>query len=94
MRTKNVILLFLALLLAIAPLGLKQGAEFAGADGKAEEIITQTQPGYEPWLDSFWEPPSTEVESLLFALQAALGAGFIGYFLGFWKAKKDTARGS
>jgi len=28
------------------------------------------------------EPPSNEIGSLLFALQAALGAGFIGYWLG------------
>jgi cobalt/nickel transport protein len=29
-----------------------------------------------------WKPPSPEIESLLFALQAALGAGVIGYVVG------------
>jgi cobalt/nickel transport protein len=29
-----------------------------------------------------WKPPSDEVESLLFSLQAALGAGFLGYVIG------------
>ena len=35
-----------------------------------------------------WEPPSGEIESLLFALQAAIGAGFIGYYVG----KKQNAK--
>ncbi len=29
-----------------------------------------------------WEPPSPEIESLLFAVQAALGAGVLGYYFG------------
>ena len=33
------------------------------------------------------EPPSGEIESLLFALQAAIGAVIIGYFFGYWRGK-------
>ncbi len=88
MRAKNIILIVLVILLAVIPLWVKGNAEFGGADGMAEEAITQTQPDYEPWFTSLWEPPSGEIESLLFALQAALGAGFIGYFLGYMKARK------
>ncbi len=29
-----------------------------------------------------WEPPSGEIESLLFALQAAIGAGLVGFYFG------------
>jgi cobalt/nickel transport protein len=32
-------------------------------------------------------PPSGEIGSLLFALQAALGAGFIGYWYGCSKTR-------
>ncbi|NLN22191.1 MAG: cobalt ABC transporter substrate-binding protein CbiN, partial [Syntrophomonadaceae bacterium] len=39
-----------------------------------------------------WEPPSGEIESLLFALQAAIGAGFIGYYLGFVKGRKESEK--
>ncbi len=46
---------------------------------------------YEPWFSNIWEPPSGEIESMLFALQAALGAGFIGYFFGRL-AQKNAAR--
>ena len=38
-------------------------------------MITQAHPNYKPWFRSIWQPPGGEIESLLFALQAALGAG-------------------
>jgi len=79
----NIILLLLVALLAVFPLYLVKDSEFGGADGAAEEMITEINPEYEPWFSSFWEPPGGETESLLFALQAALGAGFIGYYVGY-----------
>lgn len=88
MKVKNAVLIVLVVLLTVFPLWLKSGAEFGGADGMAEEVIVQTHPDYEPWFNSLWEPPSGEIESLLFALQAAIGAGFIGYYLGRMKAGK------
>jgi cobalt/nickel transport protein len=33
-----------------------------------------------------WMPPSPEIESLLFALQASIGSIIIGYFLGYYRA--------
>lgn len=82
MKARNVILIVLTALLAVIPLWMNSGAEFGGADGQAEEAIIEIRPDYEPWFGSLWEPPSREIEGLLFALQAAIGAGFIGYFLG------------
>ncbi|MEW8987498.1 MAG: energy-coupling factor ABC transporter substrate-binding protein [Bacillus sp. (in: firmicutes)] len=85
---KNFILLLFVILLAIVPLFLLQGAEFDGADGQAEEAIAEIAPDYEPWFSSFWQPPSGEIESLLFSLQAAIGAIIIGYVMGFSSARK------
>ncbi|MCC4771520.1 energy-coupling factor ABC transporter substrate-binding protein [Methanosarcina sp. DH2] len=63
-------------------------AEYGGADGQAEDVINEITGGtYEPNAEPFWEPPSGEIESLLFGLQAAIGAGVIGYFLGYYRAK-------
>ena len=63
-------------------------AEYGGADGEAENVINEITGGtYEPNAEPFWEPPSGEIESLLFGLQAAIGAGIIGYFLGYYRAK-------
>ncbi|MBE3588322.1 MAG: energy-coupling factor ABC transporter substrate-binding protein [Thermoanaerobacteraceae bacterium] len=85
---KNLLLILLVVALAAFPLVMNRGAEFSGADGQAEEVINELHPGYQPWFSSLWEPPSSEIESLLFALQAALGAGFIGYYLGYHRGRK------
>jgi ABC-type cobalt transport system, periplasmic component len=63
-------------------------AEYGGADDKPAGVIEQITGGtYKPIASSIWVPPSAEIESLLFALQAAIGAGIIGYFLGYYRAK-------
>lgn len=64
-------------------------AEFGGADGEGEELITEMDPDHEPWFSNLWEPPS-ETESLLFALQAAIGAIIIGYFIGNESGKRSA----
>lgn len=60
---------------------------WGGADGGAAEIIEAS--GYEPWFNPLWEPPSGEIESLFFSLQAALGAIIIGYFFGYYRGKQQ-----
>ena len=84
----TVILLLLVLAIIIIPQITQKGAEFGGADGEAEAAIGEINPGYEPWFSSFYEPASGEIESLLFASQAALGAGIVGYYIGTTKTKK------
>ncbi|MCG4586012.1 energy-coupling factor ABC transporter substrate-binding protein, partial [Anaerosalibacter bizertensis] len=58
---------------------------------QAEGVIEEINPDYEPWFESLWEPPSGEIESLLFSVQVAIGAGVIGYILGNMKGKKQVA---
>jgi len=82
----NVILLILLLAVIGVTIYLAGESEFAGADGQAASLITEINPGYQPWYSS-WLEPSKEMESLLFALQAALGAGFLGYYIGYKKGK-------
>ena len=79
---KNLILIGLVIVLAAFPLWYCRDAEFGGADGMAGELIEETNPDYEPWFQPIFEPASGEVESLLFALQAAIGAGVVGFVLG------------
>ncbi|MBW6471095.1 MAG: energy-coupling factor ABC transporter substrate-binding protein [Methanosarcinaceae archaeon] len=63
-------------------------AEYGGADGQAKDVIAEITNGtYEPIAKPIWEPPSGEIESLLFGLQAAFGALIIGYFFGYHKGK-------
>lgn len=88
-KTKNFMLLALTIILIITPLLLNSKAEYGGADGEAENLISEISPDYKPWFSSLYEPPSGEIESLLFSTQAAIGAGFIGYYLGSRKRKKS-----
>ncbi len=91
-RHQNLLLLLAVVLLAALPLWLVQKPQpdahgrpvehFAGTDGKAMALIGEIAPNYTPWFKPLVEPASGEIASLLFALQAALGAGFIGYYLG------------
>ncbi len=91
---KNTILIAIVIVLAILPLVMLSDAEFAGADGEAEEAITEINTDYSPWFSPLIEPKSGEVESLLFALQAAAGSGIIFYGLGYMvgrSKKEETA---
>ena len=78
------IILFIAPLVMYSGLGEDEGYS-GGSDDAASEQIEASN--YEPWFSSIWEPPSGEIESLLFALQAAIGAIIIGYFFGYWRGQ-------
>ncbi|MFS0513782.1 energy-coupling factor ABC transporter substrate-binding protein [Nostoc sp. UIC 10607] len=78
--------------LAVAPLVLIKGSDFSGADGHAENAIKEIQPEYKPWFNSLIELPGGEVESLLFSVQAAAGAGVIGYVIGLYKGRAQHQR--
>lgn len=91
-RLSNWLLILAVVILAVAPLIFVKGAEFGGADGQAEEAIGEVKPGYEPWFKPLFEPPSGEVESLLFASQAALGTGVIGYVIGLYKGRAEQRK--
>lgn len=84
MKKWTILVVLAVVVLAVVPLVVAGGAEFGGADGEAETAITEIDSGYEPWFASIWEPPSGEIESLLFALQAAIGAGLVFYALGYY----------
>ncbi len=88
----NVLLLILTVTLAVFPLVYARDADFGGADGKAEEVIAEINSQYRPWFSPIWEPPSGEIESLLFVLQGAVGTGFICYYFGYLKGKKKPER--
>lgn len=91
MKKQTVLFLILVVVaLAIVPLFLHPGSEFGGADGEAESAISEVAPEYKPWFSPIWEPPGGETESLLFALQASLGAGVIGYYFGVKRGQKHN----
>ncbi len=70
---------------------MMHNAEFAGSDKVGSEKIAeltgvpvdQTRP-----LIPQWVPPSGEIESALFALQAATGGILVGLVFGYWIGQK------
>lgn len=87
-------LLLACVVLTILPFLLApSGSGFGGADDAAGELVGEIHPGYEPWAEPVLEKilggelPG-ETESLLFCLQAALGAGVICYGFGYLAARK------
>ncbi|MDX3685392.1 energy-coupling factor ABC transporter substrate-binding protein [Streptomyces sp. NBC_01696] len=89
----NALLLVVVAALAVLPLALGLGngekEPFTGADAQAETAITEIDPDYEPWFSPLYEPPSGEIESALFALQAALGAGVLAYYFGLRRGRRQ-----
>lgn len=85
-----IISLLVCILISIAALIVNQGSEFAGADDAASGVISEilNVEEYEPWAAPVYEPPGGETESLLFCLQAALGAGVFGYGIGVLVERK------
>lgn len=96
MARRNALLLAAAVLIAVLPLlgPGGGGATFPGSDERALALIAELDPDYRRWAAPLWEPPSSEIASLLFALQAALGAGVLGYCLGLRRGGAKPRRGA
>ena len=101
-RYQNLLLIIAVVVLAAFPLVYVQhpapdangeSAEiFAGADDSAKDMISEIAPGYKPWFESIIEPASGEIASMLFALQAAIGAGVIGFYIGCGVTREKMRR--
>lgn len=71
----------------------QEGEEaFGGTDAAVTTRLEEE--GHEPWFNPLFEPGSGEIESGLFALQAALGAGVLGYALGNLRGRRARDRGA
>ncbi len=85
---QNWLLVLAVVALAALPLMAVRG-KFGGSDAQAKEAIQESHPAYQPWFRPLFRPASSEIESLLFASQAALGAGVIGYAIGLYKGRSE-----
>lgn len=82
--TGVVLVIFIALFLYTSG---TTSSEFSGSDdvasGKISEITGIPEEQFIPIIPQ-WQPPSGEIESLLFALQTAIGGIILGLVFGFW----------
>jgi cobalt/nickel transport protein len=67
------------------------GATFSGSDAAGSNLIANISgnsvENFKPLIPQ-WEPPSAEIESCLFALQAAIGGILVGGVFGYWIGQK------
>ncbi|KQX74573.1 MULTISPECIES: energy-coupling factor ABC transporter substrate-binding protein [Aeromicrobium] len=95
MRKSAITMLLVAGIVAIVGVALvvdshrtTDGERFVGTDSAATSQIERDNPDYEPWFSSIYAPTSGEVESGLFALQAALGGLVLGYCIGALRGRR------
>jgi cobalt/nickel transport protein len=91
-RLINLCLLGGAISLSLAPVLMYQGREFKAIDSINVTAIEQVQPAYKPWFEPIIKPSGGEVETFLFATQAAIGSGVTCYILGLYKGRTERRK--
>jgi len=83
------VLAFIAIFLYTS--SVMPAAEFAGSDNVGSAQISSMtgipEEEFTPLIPQY-VPPSGEIESALFALQAAVGGIILGYVFGCWRTQK------
>ena len=88
MKKWTILLLLGVVLLVVVPLAFhSKKAAFGGSDNNATSQVMKIDPSYHRWFKPLWEPPSGEIESLLFAVQAAIGTGAVAYAIGYFMGR-------
>lgn len=79
-------------LLAFGPLLVLQGKEFGATDSNFTAAIEKDHPDYKPWFKPVIKDSGTEVQTFLFAAQAGVGAGVLGYILGLYRGRSQKKK--
>jgi cobalt/nickel transport protein len=78
-----------AIVLSFAPVLIFQGKEFKATDSLNQTAIAEVKPSYKPWAEPVIKPSGGEIETFLFAAQAAIGSGVVCYILGLYKGRTE-----
>ena len=88
-KLTNSWLLGMVIVLSLAPVLIFQGQEFKATDSRNQTAIAEIKPEYKPWFQPIVKPSGGEVETFLFAAQAAIGSGVTCYILGLYKGRTE-----
>lgn len=78
--------------LLTVPLFMFQHSNFVGTDDAAVSMVQNIDRDYKPWFSGIKLFSSPEISSTLFALQAAIGAGVIAYYIGYSRGKQSCKK--
>lgn len=79
---RKMILISMGAMVIAIPLLFNRGlTSFIGTDDQVGNKITEINGKYSPWFNMPNNPFSKLDEDVMFSLQAALGVGFIAYFM-------------
>ncbi|MDO9325812.1 MAG: energy-coupling factor ABC transporter substrate-binding protein [Methanoregula sp.] len=71
-----------------------KGAGFSGSDNAGSDLVGKLSgipvENFKPLIPQ-WQPPGAEIESCLFAFQAAIGGILVGGVFGYWIGQKKKA---
>lgn len=87
-----IILTLLVITASMLPI-LLNGLDLTGADDAAGESVALLDPGYQPWAKPLMDLSGGSSETLLFCLQAGIGAGILGLGFGYLIIRKNKQKG-
>jgi len=85
------ILILLVIAVAMIPLFLNS-FDLSGSDDAAGEAVATVDPSYKPWAQPVIEFSGEKTETLLFCLQAGIGAGVLGLGFSYLVARNKIRR--
>ncbi|KWT81197.1 energy-coupling factor ABC transporter substrate-binding protein [Candidatus Magnetominusculus xianensis] len=77
---KNISLAVLLTIIALTPAIIYKTTDFMGSDDKGSTLVSEIAPSYVRWVEPFLSP-TKGIETLGFVFQAAIGAGFIFFYI-------------
>ncbi len=89
-KHKNTLYFLVIIAIVTIPLFIFKNADFTGSDDKAVGMIQAIDKNYQPWFNGFTLFRSAEIISTFFAIQAAIGAGVLGYYIGYSRGEKKN----
>ncbi len=87
------ILVLLVAAVAVIPWFLSD-FDIPGSDDAAGKAVAAIDPDYKPWAKNIIEFSGKNTETLLFCLQAGIGAGILGTGFGYLILRKKNRKGS
>jgi ABC-type cobalt transport system, periplasmic component len=86
-----IILIIFITAVALIPMFLSR-FDLIGSDDAAKNAVTSVDPGYKPWAKPVLELTNEKTETLLFCLQAGIGAGTLGLGFGYLVLRKKKQK--